>query len=274
MSNKIYMESISYDQENYEKSKKIASAKASHRKTTSALVKNVDATLFDITNNSPPKTPKASVKFTSSSLSPTSSSRQLSSSPNTPAKSTPLKTNSNSTSNNNNNQFNILDNTSLSPKSSRYTIAHTPTKIGSNSSNNSTPTNMMTLTQSQPSPVVSAAKSFFTPTKPTKLKKKQMEKELEMLKDKIRIMEKIRIENDSDVERMKSTLIETLSENDRLSQKVTQLEGTITNLQKELDKGSYDSWKGYCALQDSPPGVSTRYSKKRALSSNVGSVNF
>eukprot|EP01132_Coremiostelium_polycephalum_P002716 gene2716-3371_t len=164
-----------------------------------------------------------------------------------------------------------------SPKSSRYTIAATPTKINSGSST-TTPTNMMTLTQSQPSPAIangankeSSGKSFFTtPIKtPGKLKKKQMEKEIQMLQDKIRIMERIRNDNDTDVERMKVTLIDTLSDNDRLQKKVTELEETITSLKKELDKGSYESWKGYCSLQDSPPGISTRYSKKRALGANT-----
>ncbi|KAM9978155.1 hypothetical protein ACTFIY_011927 [Dictyostelium cf. discoideum] len=180
---------------------------------------------------------------------------------------------------------------SQSPKSSRYTISHTPTKRELITSASTTSPTMMTLTHTQqqqqqqqqqqpppsPSPVVSAAsaaKNFFTPTKPSKLKKKQMEKEMELLKDKIRIMEKVRIDNDSDTDKMRMALIEALSENDKLQNKVADLESTIASMKKELDKGSYEAWKGYCSLQDSPPGNSSRYSKKRALGSAINSSNF
>eukprot|EP01133_Synstelium_polycarpum_P016686 gene16686-19834_t len=258
---KIYMESISYDQENIDKSKVKPSNNLfkSHRKTTSALVRNADATLFDITNS--PLSNKSSNN--KSSDTPTivninsTPIKQQSSTQST--NSTPLKTSS------------ILDNTSLSPKSSRYTIAATPTKPNSSTT---TPTNMMTLTQSQPtpSPNVVAPKSFFsTPVKGAekKLKKKQLEKEYQMLQDKIKIMERIRTDNDSDIERMKISLIDTLTDNDRLQRRVAEMEEIIESMKKEMNKGSYESWKGYCSLQDSPPGVSTRYSKKRAMSSNI-----
>ncbi|KAN0048039.1 hypothetical protein ACTA71_002430 [Dictyostelium dimigraforme] len=178
---------------------------------------------------------------------------------------------------------------SQSPKSSRYTISHTPTKRELLTSTSTTSPTMMTLTHTQqqqqqqqqpppsPSPVVSAAsaaKNFFTPTKPNKLKKKQMEKEMELLKDKIRVMEKVRIDNDGDTDKMRMALIEALSENDKLQNKVADLEATIASMKKELDRGSYEAWKGYCSLQDSPPGNSSRYSKKRALGSAINSSNF
>ncbi|EGG19549.1 hypothetical protein DFA_00127 [Cavenderia fasciculata] len=159
-----------------------------------------------------------------------------------------------------------------SPKSSRYTIAATPTKIGSSNATS----NMMSVAQPQPSTPV--AKGFFTtPNKANgekKLKKRQLEKEFQMLQDKYKIMEKIRGDNDSDIERMKITLIETMTENDRLQKRVGQLEQTIEEMKSELDKGSYEAWKGYCSLQDSPPGVSSRYTKKRAISHNINSANI
>ncbi|EGG19548.1 hypothetical protein DFA_00126 [Cavenderia fasciculata] len=70
MSNKIVLESISYldCQENIGADNKVKSSKisakdlkASHRKTTSALVRNADALFGDITN-SPPSTPKNNTK--------------------------------------------------------------------------------------------------------------------------------------------------------------------------------------------------------------------
>ncbi|EFA76502.1 hypothetical protein PPL_10270 [Heterostelium album PN500] len=173
-----------------------------------------------------------------------------------------------------------------SPKSSRYTIAATPTKPSSNGASPS----MMTITQfpsSTTSPMMqsqsakavessSLAKSFFTPTKggEKKMKKKQLEKEYQMLQDKVKIMEKLRNETDSDAERMKISLIDALTENDRLSKRINELEDLVDSMKSELNKGSYEAWKGYCSLQDSPPGVSTRYSKKRALNSNLNTNNL
>ncbi|KYQ92521.1 hypothetical protein DLAC_06510 [Tieghemostelium lacteum] len=256
MTSKLYLESISYDQDE-NKLKQLKYTKPHRKTTTAVLLRNAEATLNDITNSDNHN--HTSSKESCNNISSSSTTIQLN-------KSTPVK----STNSNNPQQINILDNTSLSPKSSRYTIGSTPTKLPSNTTHNP---NMMTLTQSQPtpSPVISVAKSLFTPTKNMKSKKKVMEKEIEMLKEKISIMERIGTDRDSDSAKLKMTLIETMTENDVLQKKVSDLEETIKCLKKELDKGSYESWKGYCSLQDSPPGVSTRYTKKRALGSNVSS---
>ncbi|KAM9955974.1 hypothetical protein ACTFIW_002186 [Dictyostelium discoideum] len=116
MSSKIYLESISYDQ-NDDKSKfKSNTPYKAHRKTTSALVRNADAALYDITNSPPQSTSKYS-----SPLSPQtpklSSPRQSVS-----TKSTPLKSNNNNNSNNNNssNHISFLDGTSLVSKNSTH----------------------------------------------------------------------------------------------------------------------------------------------------------
>ncbi|GAM20887.1 hypothetical protein SAMD00019534_040620 [Acytostelium subglobosum LB1] len=245
------MDSLSYldYQENDKfKSKSTTSNLKSHRKTTSALLKNAEAALTPI---------KSTSAFTSST--------------------TPIKSFATTDNVNTNSATKV---TTLSPKSSRYTIAFTPTKTTTYTAGPATST-MLSVSSYQQStaspmaPQATSGKSFFsTPIKgDKKLKKKQLEKEYQLMQDKMRIMEKIRVDNDSDIERMKVSLIDTLTDNDRLQRRVSELEEMIEAMKSELGKGSYNAWKGYCSLQDSPPGVSTRNNKKRTINASISTDN-
>ncbi|KAN0041737.1 hypothetical protein ACTFIV_004283 [Dictyostelium citrinum] len=108
MSSKIYLESISYDQ-NDDKSKfKSNTPYKAHRKTTSALVRNADAALYDITNSPPQSTSKYSTPLSPQTPKISSPKQSVS------TKSTPLKSNSNTNNNSNtSNHISFLDGTSL-----------------------------------------------------------------------------------------------------------------------------------------------------------------
>ncbi|GAM27957.1 hypothetical protein SAMD00019534_111330 [Acytostelium subglobosum LB1] len=209
----------------------------SHRKTTTALAMkesehNISSPLSDITN-SPPEKSTPALKSTTT---------------------TPIKS---------------FDLSQPSPKTNRYTISM------------STPTRPMNGVDSPNlmSPPMANGKSMFSNSaskqpqqqpqsqqqEQKKMKKRQLEKECQLMQSKIDIMEKIRNDNDSDIDRMKRTLLDTLTENDHLQRRVAQLEATVESMKSELNGISYDAWKSFCSVQDSPPGISTRYSKKRAI---------
>ncbi|KAK5580767.1 hypothetical protein RB653_000791 [Dictyostelium firmibasis] len=124
MSSKIYLESISYDQ-NEEKPKfKSNTPYKSHRKTTSALVRNADAALYDITNSPPQSTSKYSTPLSPQTPKLSSPKQSVS------TKSTPLK--STNTSNNTSNHISFLDGTSLVSKNPFTPLSTQPLLININ----------------------------------------------------------------------------------------------------------------------------------------------